>query len=150
MEGIRHAEAAAALRQSTAPLPFFRFYLDLPAPDGLVRACARDGQSSHPDASHPVEQDLPAVRALASLVVPVSGRGPPRSVDRSSVTCGNSSQENAVREAPGESRRLMPAAPGERIAPASDLGYVEDFPWTSARCSESGDWLSRLDVCLLR
>lgn len=40
VEGLRHVEAVTALRQVTAPLPAFLFYLDLPAAEGLARAPA--------------------------------------------------------------------------------------------------------------
>lgn len=76
MEGLRHAEAVTALRQVTEPLPAFLFYLDLPAAEGLARANTRDGTPNNPDAAHPVEQDLPAVRALADLIVPVHSSDP--------------------------------------------------------------------------
>lgn len=76
VEGLRHAQAVTALRQVTAPLPAFLFYLDLPAAEGLARASTRDGKPNNPDGTHPVEQDLPAVRALADFIVPVHNRDP--------------------------------------------------------------------------
>lgn len=76
VEGLRHAEAVAALRQITAPLPAFLFYLDLPAAECLARATTRDSKPNNSDAAYPVERDLPVVRALADLIVPVHDRDP--------------------------------------------------------------------------
>jgi cytidylate kinase len=79
VEGIRHAEAAATLKRLTAPLPTIIIYLDLPPETGLARASSRDGTAiaaSRQHAAHPIEHDIRAIRTLADLVVPVTGRTP--------------------------------------------------------------------------
>ncbi len=79
VEGIRHAEAAATLKRLTAPLPAIVIYLDLPPETGLARASDRDGTAiaaSRQHAAHPVEHAIRAVRTLADLIVPVTGRTP--------------------------------------------------------------------------
>lgn len=80
VDGVRHAAAVTALRQIAAPLPAIVIYLDIPASIGIARARRRDHPHSADqgsgDESHPVEQDLPAVRALADLVLPAVAAGP--------------------------------------------------------------------------
>jgi adenylate kinase family enzyme len=85
IEGIRHAEAVAALRQITAPIPVAVIFLDLPVEAGLARAAARDrpdGTAGCRDAAHPIEQDLLGVRDSADLVVPVPGLTPEAITER--------------------------------------------------------------------
>jgi adenylate kinase family enzyme len=77
VEGIRHAEAAATLKRLTAPLPAIIIYLDLPPETGLARASSRDGTAtaaSRQHAAHPIEHHIRAVRTLADLIMPVTGR----------------------------------------------------------------------------
>jgi hypothetical protein len=79
VEGVRHAPAIAALRRIARPLPVIAIYLDLPAGAATTRASMRDSTTPEQGqfaAAHPVEQDLPAVRALADLVVIVLDRAP--------------------------------------------------------------------------
>ncbi len=79
VEGIRHPEAAAALKRLTTPLPAIVVYLDLPPETGIARASSRDGSAitaSRQHAAHPIEHDIRAVRALADITVPVTGRTP--------------------------------------------------------------------------
>ena len=79
VEGIRHAAAIVALRRITRPLPLVTIYLDLPAETAMARARTRDNltaEQSRLESAHPVERDLSAARALADLVVFVSGHAP--------------------------------------------------------------------------
>jgi adenylate kinase family enzyme len=79
VDGVRHAGAVTALRQIATPLPTIVVYLDIPAHTGIARARQRDhcptGPSSR-DGLHPVEQDLPAVRVLADILLPAAGTAP--------------------------------------------------------------------------
>ena len=75
VDGVRHEGAVTALRNITAPLPAIVIYLDIPAGDGIARARERDRLPAHPsrtDELRPIEKDLPAVRALADLVLPAA------------------------------------------------------------------------------
>jgi len=79
VDGVRHAAAVTASRQITAPLPAIVIYLDILASTGIARARRRDRRLADPtrhDDLHPVERDLPAVRVLADLVLPVAGTAP--------------------------------------------------------------------------
>lgn len=74
VDGLRHPEAAEALRAAVRPWHTYVIYLDTPARLGLDRAARRD-QLADPAwqqvASHPVESELPAVKAAAHLIVPM-------------------------------------------------------------------------------
>lgn len=79
IDGVRHPGAVTMLRALTAPLPAVVVYLDIPVSDGVARARHRDGVKAPmpgDDEPHPVEQDLPLVRDLASLALPVAGTSP--------------------------------------------------------------------------
>jgi hypothetical protein len=73
------------LRAIAAPLPVVVVYLDIPVNDGIARARRRDGPGAlmpGDDEIHPVEQDLPLVRDLASLVLPATADAPQALADR--------------------------------------------------------------------
>jgi len=73
IDGVRHLGAIASLRRLTAPLLLLVAYLEIPPRAGLSRAHQRDEIPpglAGPCVSHPVERELPAVRAIASIVLP--------------------------------------------------------------------------------
>ena len=81
IDGLRHPGAAEALRAAVRPGHTYVIYLDMPAGLGLDRAARRD-QLADPAwrlaASHPVESELPAVKATAQLVIPATAVAPQR------------------------------------------------------------------------
>jgi adenylate kinase family enzyme len=81
VDGLRHPGAAAALKAAVRPWHTYVINLDIPPGLGLDRAARRD-QLADPTwrqaASHPVESELPAVKATAHLVIAATTVTPQR------------------------------------------------------------------------
>lgn len=81
VDGLRHREAASALAAAVRPWPTYLIFLDIPPGVGLERAARRDHVTDstwRQSASHPVETELPAVKAIAHLVIHVTAVSPQR------------------------------------------------------------------------
>jgi dephospho-CoA kinase len=75
VDGLRHPGADATLRAAVRPWHTYVIYLEIPPGLGLDRAARRD-QPTDPiwrqAANHPVESELPAVKATAHLIIPTT------------------------------------------------------------------------------
>jgi cytidylate kinase len=81
VDGLRHREAAAALAAAVRPWHTYLIFLDIPPGLGLDRAARRDQLTDstwRQSASHPMETELPAVKAIAHLVIHVTAVSPQR------------------------------------------------------------------------
>ncbi len=125
IDGLRHCDAATSLATAVVPLPTIVIYLDVPPGIGIARARRRDqdpADSAQRAGGHPVESGLPAVRAIADLVLPASDAGPAEIASRIIEHL-----QTADREIPGGTRAEPYQAGGAAEQMWTQVSRLNDY-----------------------